>query len=74
MRLIPPIMATPKNLQAMRESAGLTVAQAAALLQIEPRSLRRYEDGTRQMPPALVHAYSHWLRGEPAPVPVKQDS
>lgn len=44
---------TPESIRAARERAGLTQAQAAALVHSTLRAWQRYEAGERRMHPAL---------------------
>ena len=44
---------TPEEIRAARERAGLTQAQAAALVHSTLRAWQRYEAGERRMHPAL---------------------
>ena len=48
---------TPCQVRAAREAAGLTVAQAASLIHKTARAWQRWEDGTREMDPALFELF-----------------
>lgn len=48
---------TPNQVKAMREKAGLSVAEAARCVQIERRSWQRYESGERKIPPGIVELF-----------------
>jgi len=46
---------TPDELKFVRHELGLSVAGLAIVLRVTPRSVRRWEDGTRDIPgPAQV--------------------
>jgi predicted transcriptional regulator len=46
-----------ESVRALREKAGLSVAQAARSVQIADRSWQRYESGDRKIPPGLVELF-----------------
>ena len=48
---------TPEAVKAMRESAGLSIAQAARCVQIADRSWQRYESGDREIPPGIIKLF-----------------
>lgn len=41
---------TPSELKAIRHSFGMSVDEFAALVRVEGRTVRRWEDGTREIP------------------------
>lgn len=41
---------TPEKIKATRKRYELSPAEAARLVHVDPRSWRRWEDGTRKMP------------------------
>jgi len=47
----------PESVRALRDKAGLSVAEAARCVQIERRSWQRYESGERTIPPGLVELF-----------------
>jgi len=47
----------PAEVIALRELAGLSIAEAARTVQIAERSWRRYEAGERSIPPGLVELF-----------------
>ena len=45
----------PEDFKTIRRDLGLSVTQIATVLRVTPRSVRRWEDGTRDIPgPAQV--------------------
>jgi len=47
----------PEEVKRMRKKAGLSIAQAARIVQIADRSWQRYESGDRKIPPGLVELF-----------------
>lgn len=54
---------TPAQLKQARQSLGLSVSQLADVLNTEPRTIRRWEDGTRQPNPVAVRVMEWLLNG-----------
>ena len=48
---------TPEEVKALRQSAGLSISQAARSVQITDRSWQRYESGERKAPAGLVELF-----------------
>jgi len=49
---------TPNEVTAAREAAGLTTAQAAALVHTSYRAFLQWEQGDRRMHPAFFHLFT----------------
>lgn len=47
----------PNHLHKLRIKIGLSVYEAAESVHVTTRSWYRYEDGTRQIPEAIVHLF-----------------
>lgn len=53
----------PHEIRKLRNRHGLTVAQAAAMVRVTDRTWRRWEDGTRTMPPGALELFILKLGG-----------
>jgi DNA-binding transcriptional regulator YiaG len=53
-------MMTPEEFNRHRHGLGLSVSQVAAVLKVQPRTVRRWEDGTRDVP-GPVQVLILWL-------------
>lgn len=58
---------TPAAIRKARLDAGLTLAQAAAIVDSSTRTWSAWEQGTRNMPAVLWHCFQYWVRGKAAP-------
>ena len=54
---------TPAQFKEARHTLGLSVNQLAAILNTEPRSVRRWEDGTRTPNPVASRVLQWMLDG-----------
>jgi transcriptional regulator with XRE-family HTH domain len=46
-----------QNLKALRQSLGLSLADAAGQVHVAPRSWARYEAGDRAIPEGVIHLF-----------------
>jgi len=58
---------TPSELKHLRRKLGLSVARLATVLRVTPRSVRRWEDGTRDIP-GPVQVLLMWLTTGERPI------
>lgn len=58
---------TPAAIRKARLDAGLTLAQAAAIVDSSVRAWGTWEQGTRNMSPILWHCFRYWVDNRPAP-------
>lgn len=47
----------PHEIRKKRNRAGLSVAECARMVQVSDRTWRRWEDGTRTMPPGAIELF-----------------
>jgi DNA-binding transcriptional regulator YiaG len=49
---------TPEKLKKIRTEAGMSINEMAKYLWLDPRTVRRYEDGTRNPSGAVLKLYT----------------
>jgi DNA-binding XRE family transcriptional regulator len=63
----------PTEIRAARLAAGLTQAQAAAIIHKTYRAWMEWEAGNRALDPVLWHVWQYWARHKAAPVLKRKD-
>lgn len=58
---------TPAEIRAARLAAGLTQAQASAVIGCGYRAWMEWEAGNRRMPALSWYVWRHWVSGKSAP-------
>lgn len=52
---------SPAEFRVTREHLGLSRRDVAAMLEVEERAVRRWDDGTSALPPGVIASVAHWV-------------